>query len=240
MLRWPVPKHLARLLEGRRIQAVERRAKYLLIGFEHGHLIVHLGMSGSLRIVPGRLPPDKHDHVDIELDNGTCLRLRDPRRFGSVLWAGRSPERHRLLRHLGPEPLSPAFTGALLYQRSRGRRVPVKTFIMDARTVVGVGNIYASEALFGAGIHPGRPAGRISEHRYGNLAASIRDTLTRAIRCGGSTLRDFSNENGQPGYFTLDANVYGREGQPCRGCGAPVRRRLIGQRSSYYCPRCQR
>jgi formamidopyrimidine-DNA glycosylase len=239
-LRWPVPHRLAAQAPGQRIEAVRRRAKYLIVDLQSGHLLIHLGMSGSLRILSGWQAPAKHDHIDIELDSGACLRFHDPRRFGSMLWTTRSPEHHRLLKGLGPEPLAPEFSGAGLYTRSRGRRAAVKSFIMDAHTVVGVGNIYASEALYLAGIHPTRPAGRIAERRYEVLAAAIRHTLNRAIECGGSTLRDFSDENGTPGYFTLDLNVYGREGEPCRGCGRPVRRRVIGQRASYFCPGCQR
>jgi formamidopyrimidine-DNA glycosylase len=239
-LRWPVPRGLDLRLAGRTIDGVSRRAKYLLIHVDGGHLMIHLGMSGSLRIVPTPREPEKHDHVDIVLDNGACLRFRDPRRFGSVLWTSRPPERHRLLRGLGPEPLSEAFTGGYLYRHSRGRRVSAKSFLMDGRVVVGVGNIYANEALYRAGIHPSRPAGRIGAARYDGLASAVRETLNEAIGRGGSTLRDFLNENGDPGFFVPLLRVYDRAGEPCAGCGHPIRRRVIGQRASYFCANCQR
>lgn len=239
-LRWPVPRHLTSRLPGQWIESVERRAKYLLIKLDHGHLIVHLGMSGSLRIVPTPRDPQKHDHLDIELDNGVCLRFRDPRRFGSVLWTTRPPTHHRLLRDLGPEPLSDDFNGAYLYRHSRGRRVSAKSFLMDGKVVVGVGNIYANEALYRAGIHPSRPAGQVGERRYDGLVAAVRDTLNEAIERGGSTLRDFLNERGDPGFFVPLLRVYERAGQPCGGCGRAIRRRVIGQRASYFCATCQR
>lgn len=239
-LRWPVPRRLSTQLPGHRIEGVKRRAKYLLLALNHGHLLIHLGMSGSLRILPAACPPQKHDHMDIELDNGICLRFRDPRRFGSVLWMTRPPEHHRLLRSLGPEPLSDAFNGPYLYQQSRGRRVFAKSFVMDSKVVAGVGNIYANEALYRAGIHPARRAGRIGARRYDELAAAIRETLNDAIERGGSTLRDFFREDGTPGYFVSRLNVYDRVGKPCAGCGQSIRRRIIGQRASYYCVKCQR
>ena len=238
-LRWPVPEELPARLARRTLQRVERRAKYLLLRFGHGTLILHLGMSGSLRVVPPRTPPEKHDHFDLVLGN-RCLRLRDPRRFGAVLWTGEDPARHPLLANLGPEPLETAFDGAHLHRHSRGRATAVKNFIMDGRIVVGVGNIYASEALFEAGIHPARPCGRISLERYQRLADTIRRTLADAIEQGGTTLRDFRQADGRPGYFVQELKVYGREGAPCPRCGAPVRQRVIGQRSSFYCGRCQR
>lgn len=238
-LRWPVPRRITTVLPGQVIERVTRRAKYLLLRVERGHLLIHLGMSGSLRVLPEPCPPQMHDHLDIELDTGTCLRFRDPRRFGSVLFTTRAPERHRLLRTLGPEPLSDAFNGGYLYERSRGRRVSAKSFLMDSRIVAGVGNIYASESLYRAGIHPARPAGRIAEHRYDALASAVRDTLQDAISRGGSTLRDFVDENGSPGYFVPLLEVYDREGLPCCGCGRGIRRRVIGQRASYYCAHCQ-
>ncbi len=239
-LRWPVPRRITTELPGRIIDRVTRRAKYLLLGIGRGHLLIHLGMSGSLRIVPEPRPPQKHDHIDIELESGVCLRFRDPRRFGSVLFTTRPPERHRLLRGLGPEPLSDAFDGAYLYDRSRGRRVSAKAFLMDSRTVAGVGNIYANEALYRAGIHPARPAGRVGRDRYDALAAAVRETLVDAISRGGSSLRDFTDENGSPGYFVPLLKVYDRESLPCDGCGRGIRRRVIGQRASYYCTHCQR
>jgi formamidopyrimidine-DNA glycosylase len=197
-------------------------------------------MSGSLRICETGDAPRKHDHVDIVLDNGKCIRFNDPRRFGVFTWWEPPAQEHKLLRDLGPEPLSGAFSGNHLWQRSRGRKGAVKNFIMDGKIVVGVGNIYASEALFMAGIHPMRAAGRVSAARYEALAAAIRDVLNRAIAYGGTTLRDFSNSDGNPGYFAQELLVYEREGLPCFQCQAPVRRKVIGQRSSYYCPRCQR
>jgi formamidopyrimidine-DNA glycosylase len=239
-LRWPVPRRMAAELPGQRIEYVGRRAKYLLLGLERGHVLIHLGMSGSLRILPEPGPPQKHDHLDLELDNGACLRFRDPRRFGSVLWTTRSLERHPLLSGLGPEPLSDAFDGDYLYGRSRGRRVSAKSFLMDGRIVAGVGNIYANEALHRAGIHPARRAGRIAARRYDGLAKAVRETLNEAIERGGSTLRDFLDEAGNPGYFVPLLRVYDREGQPCRTCGGAIRRGVIGQRASYYCSICQR
>lgn len=239
-LRWPVPRRLATQLPGQRIESVARRAKYLLVRTGRGHLIIHLGMSGSLRILSSPRQPEKHDHLDIELDDGACLRFRDPRRFGSVLWTTRPPERHRLLRALGPEPLSDEFNGEYLYRHSRGRRVCAKGFLMDGKVVAGVGNIYANEALYRAGIHPSRPAGRIGARRYDGLAAAVRDTLNEAIGRGGSTLRDFCKENGDPGFFVPLLRVYDRAGQPCAGCGRPIRRRVLAQRASYYCAGCQR
>jgi len=238
-LRWPVPPEVARA-EGQRVIGCRRRAKYLLVGMERGGLMIHLGMSGSLRICDPGDAPRKHDHFDIVLDGGRCVRFNDPRRFGALLWWDANPEEHPLLRDLGPEPLSNGFSGEHLWRLSRDRKSAVKNFIMDGRNVVGVGNIYASEALFMAGIHPARPAGRISTVRYDALAAAIRDVLAHAIRRGGTTLRDFVNSEGNPGYFAQELLVYEREGHPCFRCGSPIRRRVIGQRSSYYCPRCQR
>jgi formamidopyrimidine-DNA glycosylase len=243
-LRWPVNADVGRA-HGRKVECCWRRAKYLLIGLEEndgksGGLLLHLGMSGSLRICSADDAPRKHDHVDIVLDNGDCVRFNDPRRFGAFLWWEAPLEQHELLSHLGPEPLSRDFSGDYLWKKSRGRRGAVKNFIMDGKIVVGVGNIYASEALFMAGIHPSRPAGRISAARYQALAVAIVDVLRRAIRQGGTTLRDFRNTQGQPGYFAQELLVYEREGLPCFQCRAPIRRKVIGQRSSYYCPSCQR
>jgi len=238
-LRWPVPRGLARTLSGRKIESVSRRGKYLLINTGNGHLILHLGMSGSLRVIPADTPASPHDHVDIVLQDGQCLRLRDPRRFGSLHWVPPPVEAHPLLRDLGPEPLSDLFDGGYLRDRALGRRSAVKGFIMDSHIVVGVGNIYASESLFLAGIHPQRAAGRIGAERYQRLADSIRQVLAAAIAEGGTSLRDFVQENGNLGYFAQQLRVYGREGAPCLGCGQPVRQRRIGQRSSFFCPRCQ-
>jgi len=238
-LRWPVPVEVCNA-EGQLFTDLQRRGKYLLLQLQHGGLIVHLGMSGSLRIVQHATPPEKHDHIDVELENGVLLRFNDPRRFGAFLWVDGDMQSHELLRNLGPEPLSEEFTADYLYQRSRKRNVPIKNFIMNGHVVVGVGNIYASEALFMAGIHPQRAAGRVSRQRYEGLVAAIRDVLSRAIRRGGTTLRDFVNSDGAPGYFAQELLVYDRAGSNCFQCGSAIRQKVIGQRSSYYCPACQR
>lgn len=238
-LRWPVPSDFESHLAGRRITGVGRRAKYLLIRTDGGTLIAHLGMSGSLRVLARELPPRPHDHVDLVLDSGRVLRLNDPRRFGSLHWVTGDPEAHPLLAGLGPEPLGPGFDGDYLWQRARGRRVAIKLFIMNAQVVVGVGNIYASEALFRAGIRPTTPAGRVSRARMERLARAIRDVLSEAIRVGGTTLRDYVNPDGAPGYFRQELFVYERAGEPCRRCRTPIRHRVLGQRSTYWCPACQ-
>ncbi|MBN7797263.1 bifunctional DNA-formamidopyrimidine glycosylase/DNA-(apurinic or apyrimidinic site) lyase [Parahaliea mediterranea] len=239
-LRWPVPEALPANLRGQRIERIERRAKYLLFHTAAGTLLVHLGMSGSLRVLRGAAPPPKrHDHIDVLLSGGDTLRFNDPRRFGCFLWLP-SGESHPLLEHLGPEPLSPDFDGELLYRRSRGRRGPVKSFLMDGRIVVGVGNIYANEALHLAGIRPDRSAGRIARARYEVLAERVKQVLTSAIDQGGTTLRDFVGGDGKPGYFAQQLYVYGRAGQPCKTCGAPLRERHLAQRSTVYCVTCQR
>ena len=234
----PVPADLADLLAGHPLVAVERRAKYLLLRFPTGSLVVHLGMSGSLRIVPADLPPEKHDHLDIVFAP-RALRLRDPRRFGLVVWQpGEAP--HPLLASLGIEPLDDAFDGPWLHKASRGRRTPVKLFIMDGSVVVGIGNIYASESLFRAGIDPTTPVGELGPKRCARLVACIRETLADALAAGGSTLRDFVGSNGAPGYFQQQYFVYGRDGEACRHCATPIRKRIMGQRATFYCPRCQR
>jgi formamidopyrimidine-DNA glycosylase len=240
-LRRPVPPEVGRA-EGARVTRCRRRAKYLLIGLQglDGGLLVHLGMSGSLRVCDSEDAPRAHDHIDIVLADGCCIRFHDPRRFGMFTWWDEPAEDHELLRHLGPEPLGDGFSGQLLWRLSRGRKAAVKNFIMDGKVVVGVGNIYASEALFMAGIHPSRQAGRISRARYEALEGAIRDVLGRAIRRGGTTLRDFLDSSGSPGYFAQELLVYEREGKPCFRCQSPIRRRVIGQRSSYFCPACQR
>jgi formamidopyrimidine-DNA glycosylase len=238
-LRWPIPRTLLKALPGQRIEAISRRGKYLLLQTAAGTAILHLGMSGSLRVLPGSTPPQKHDHVDIVFDNNQVLRLRDPRRFGTLLWTTSDPSRHKLLRTLGPEPLSVDFSGDYLFEKSRGRKVAVKSFIMDSHVVVGVGNIYASETLFLAGIHPERAAGRISQARYQLLADSIRKVLSAAIKAGGTTLRDFVREDGAPGYFRQHLRVYDHEGRPCKRCKTPIVASVTGQRATYYCPRCQ-
>jgi formamidopyrimidine-DNA glycosylase len=239
-LRWPVPRRLPDLLQGREIRAVSRRAKYLLVDCGNGTLILHLGMSGSLRVLPTDTPPGKHDHFDLVLDDGKLMRLRDPRRFGAVLWHEGDPLNHPLLSALGCEPLGDAFDGDYLYQAARTRRAAIKLVIMDSHVVVGVGNIYANEALFRAGIRPQSAANKVSRERCRKLAGAIRQTLREAIRHGGSTLRDFTNSEGEPGYFQQHYFVYGRAGEPCRNCGAPIKQVRQGQRSSFYCPRCQR
>jgi len=238
-LRWPVSRRLATELTGQTVLAVERRAKYLLLRTGQGTALIHLGMSGSLRIVDPGTAPGKHDHVDILFDD-RALRLTDPRRFGSLHWTRRPPEQHRLLRDLGPEPLGPAFSGDYLYRLSRGRKVAVKQFIMNSHVVVGVGNIYANEALYMAGLNPRRAAGRIGRQKYLLLDEVIREVLNDAIAEGGTTLRDFVNGNGEPGYFRLQLNVYGKTGEPCISCRAPIREIRQGQRATFYCPVCQK
>lgn len=237
-LRHPIPADLDPLLDGQPLLGVERRAKYLLLRFPTGRLLIHLGMSGSLRIVPGDEPPGKHDHVDL-LFGGRALRLRDPRRFGLVLWQAGDGE-HPLLTHLGVEPLDDAFDGTWLHQASRGRATPVKLFLMDATRVVGIGNIYASESLFRAGIDPTSPVGELGPRRCARLAQCIRETLLDALAAGGSSLRDFVGSNGSPGYFQQQYFVYGRDGEACRQCTTTIRKRIMGQRATFYCPRCQR
>ena len=239
-LRWPVPEEIVEELPGQVIHNVQRRAKYLLIGTPSGTAILHLGMSGSLRILERLVPPGKHDHVDILLDSEHYLRFNDPRRFGCLLWTRGDPLAHPLLSKLGPEPLGKEFHGEHLFRRSRGRRASVKQFLMDAATVVGVGNIYASEALFKAGIHPGRQAGRVSRQRMNLLAESVKAVLEDAISAGGTTLRDFTASDGTPGYFAQELNVYGRAGEPCTVCGDAIRQKVLGQRSTFYCKSCQR
>ena len=238
-LRWPIPPALRKNLPGQRITSVERRAKYLLVHTEPGSALLHLGMSGSLRVLPGDAPAGPHDHVDWRLDSGKILRFTDPRRFGSQLWQPPGTV-HKVLAGLGPEPLGDDFDGAYLFKRSRGRSAAVKVFLMDQAIVVGVGNIYASEALFHAGIHPKRAAGSVSRARYAKLAADVKRVLEYSIKRGGTTLRDFISPDSEPGYFEQELFVYGREGQPCKVCGTPIRAITLGQRSTYFCPRCQR
>jgi formamidopyrimidine-DNA glycosylase len=239
-LRWPVPHELVEQLPGRTILAVDRRGKYLLLGTAAGTALVHLGMSGSLRLVDADTPPGTHDHVDIVFADGRALRFRDPRRFGSLLWTTHPSEEHPLLRDLGPEPLDGEFSGDYLFTLARGRKVAVKHFIMNSHVVVGIGNIYANEALFLAGIHPRRAAGRIGRDRYDRLAAAIRRVLNESITAGGTTLRDFINGVGEPGYFAIQLRVYGRGGEPCPGCARPINEYRQGQRSTFYCPACQK
>jgi formamidopyrimidine-DNA glycosylase len=239
-LRWPVPDELAKRMVGQRVDAVRRRAKYLLWDTARGTCMVHLGMSGSLRVVPTGTPYHTHDHVVWQLEGGSEVRLRDPRRFGSVHWIEGDLDAHPLLSSLGPEPLGNEFNAQWLHDRSRGKRVAVKAFVMDAKQVVGVGNIYASESLYRSGIHPTRAAGRIALPRYESLVQAIRTVLADAIIAGGTTLRDFAHNDGEPGYFAQELKVYGREGEPCNQCSTPIKRKVIGQRSSFFCARCQR
>ena len=239
-LRWPVPPELASRLEGQRITGIARRAKYLLASSRRGTALIHLGMAGSLRLVANEEVSGPHDHIDWILDDGHCLRYRDPRRFGAMLWCDGAPSRHPLLSRLGPEPLSDAFSGEWLFARSRGRRTAVKNFLMDGRTVAGVGNIYATESLFEAGIHPGRSAGRVARGRYVILAGAVRRILARAIDAGGTSFRDYVRSDGKPGRYGTLLMVYDRAGAPCRRCGTILRGRPIGQRSTVWCPRCQR
>ena len=238
-LRWPVPDDLPQRLAGQTLREADRRAKYLLLRFDHGTVIVHLGMSGSLRVVTDNSPLRKHDHIDLAFTDGTRLRFNDPRRFGCWLWH-EHPQDHPLLASLGPEPLGQDFSGPYLFRKSRGRKTPIKSFLMDNRIVVGVGNIYANEALFRTGIHPSRPAGRIGAARYQRLCDAIRETLSAAILSGGTTLRDFVNSDGKPGYFAQSLLVYGRAGLPCVECQRPLREIRTNQRSTVYCTRCQR
>lgn len=238
-LRWPIDPELPTLLQQATIQTVQRRAKYLLLDCGHGTLIIHLGMSGSLRILHAGTRAGKHDHVDLVFCNGQCLRFHDPRRFGALLWTNENADQHPRLASLGPEPLSDAFTASWLQHRAGGRKQAIKSFIMDSKVVAGVGNIYASEALFLAGIHPSRAAGRISAKRYQKLTDAIKQVLSEAIAQGGTTLRDFSNSDGKPGYFAQSLNVYGRESEKCTHCGGMIKHLRHGQRSSYYCAHCQ-
>ncbi|HAI59026.1 MAG TPA: DNA-formamidopyrimidine glycosylase [Xanthomonadaceae bacterium] len=238
-LRWPIPEAVCVRLPGQRIEAVERRAKYLLLRTAAGSAVWHLGMSGVMRVLPADTPVAVHDHVEVGLDDGRLLRFTDPRRFGSLLWQPVG-ETHALLAGLGPEPLSDAFTGDTLFAASRGRKAAVKPFLMDQAVVVGVGNIYAAEALFEAGIRPTTPAGRVTRERYQRLAAAVKRILGCAIERGGTTLRDFLNPDGLPGYFEQELFVYGREGEACRVCASALKSLRLGQRATVWCPRCQR
>ncbi|WP_223788131.1 bifunctional DNA-formamidopyrimidine glycosylase/DNA-(apurinic or apyrimidinic site) lyase [Marinicella meishanensis] len=238
-MRWPIPPEVHELV-GLEVVATRRRAKYLLLQLsDQQHLLLHLGMSGVIRVLDANTDLAKHDHFELVMANGLALRLNDPRRFGCVLLVGEQPEQHELLRQLGPEPLTDDFDGLRLKRLSAGKTAAVKNFIMDNRTVVGVGNIYAAESLFLAGIHPARSAQRIAQHRYDRLATQIKTVLHHAIQAGGTTLNDFRQSDGQPGYFKQKLYVYGREGQPCLVCGTAIQNRVIGQRASCFCPQCQ-
>ncbi|MBI5006130.1 MAG: bifunctional DNA-formamidopyrimidine glycosylase/DNA-(apurinic or apyrimidinic site) lyase [Nitrosomonadales bacterium] len=239
-LRWPIPAELPALLRGQIVRRLWRRAKYLLIGFDHGTLILHLGMSGSLRLLTSPQPAQPHEHFDLVLRNGTIMRLRDPRRFGAVLWHEGDVCAHPLLAALGPEPLEEGFDGDYLYEATRRRKAAIKPVLMDNHVVVGVGNIYANEALFRAGIRPQLAAGKLSRTRCTLLSATVKEVLDAAIRKGGSSLRDYVDSDGRPGYFQQDYFVYGRSSEPCRRCGTAIRQLRQGQRTSFWCPHCQK
>ena len=237
-LRWPVPKEIINLNDSH-VRSAWRRAKYLFLDVEAGTIILHLGMSGSLRIADPEIEWRKHDHLAFQLSTGKELRFHDPRRFGCVLFCQDSLEEHPLIRDLGPEPLSKEFDGSYLFNRAKGKTASIKQFIMNSKTVVGVGNIYACEALFLAGINPARQSGRISLRRLENLATAIKKVLTESIDAGGTTLRDFLHEDGEPGYFKQQLRVYGREGEPCRNCKSSIKRIRQNGRSTFYCQNCQ-
>lgn len=239
-LRWPVDSKLASLLLNQQLLSIDRRGKYLLLNFGVGTVLWHLGMSGSLRIVKAGEPIKLHDHIDVMFGNGNILRYHDPRRFGAVIWAADTPEQHKLLNHLGPEPLGESFDGDYLYRKSRNTKQAVKTWIMNSQLVVGVGNIYANEALFNARIHPLKAAHKLSRPKCHLLAQEIKRVLAYAIERGGTTLRDFVGGDGQPGYFAQELHVYGRGGQACINCDQPLREKRVGQRSTVYCTRCQK
>ncbi len=238
-LRWPITADIENAVRGQIVRAVERRAKYLLLRFDTGTAIVHLGMSGSLRVLAATTPAGTHDHWDLRLETGLCLRYHDPRRFGSLHFTADDPNRHPLLARLAPEPLSAAFDAAGLFAATRGRRVAIKALLMNSHLVVGVGNIYASEALFLAGVHPCLPAGRLSRAQAAAVTGAVKQVLAAAIRTGGTTLRDYVDPSGAPGYFRQELTVYERTGQPCRRCGTPIEQRILCQRSTYWCPTCQ-
>jgi len=239
-LRWPIPTSMKKQLAGQVIEKVDRRGKYILLYTSAGTVILHLGMSGSLRILKESVTPEKHDHFDIVFGNNKILRLRDPRRFGAVLWTKKDPLHHKLLINLGPEPLSDAFTAQYLYEASRNRKVAIKAFLMNSNIVVGVGNIYANESLFSAGINPKRVASKISLISYQKLVPEIKTILKKSIEQGGTTLKDFINENGKPGYFQQTLCVYGRTAEPCLKCGHPIKQITQAQRSTFYCTNCQK
>ena len=238
-LRQTITRGMVTGLKNSRIHAIRRRGKYLLFDCERGTLLLHLGMSGSLRILKSGTPPTAHDHVDWVFEDKTLLRFRDVRRFGLILWITTNPLEHKLLRALGPEPLGDQFHGDYLYEKSKGRKICVKSFLMDAHTVVGVGNIYANEALFVGGVHPLRQAGKISRTRYVRLVEAIQEVLTQALQAGGTSLRDFVRENSEPGYFQRQLRVYARAGEPCVQCGKALKRRCVSARGTFYCDYCQ-
>lgn len=239
-LRWPIPAHLIDTLKHQTLLELSRRAKYILAKFESGTVLLHLGMSGRICLLEKDEPPAKHDHFDLHFTDGHVLRLRDPRRFGAVLWAGKEPYKHVLLEVLGPEPLDPVFNGVWLHQQLRNKTAPIKNVIMDSHLVVGVGNIYASESLFRSGIHPQTPANKVSKARCERLVNEIKATLNDALQAGGSSLRDFFGADGNPGYFQQSYFVYGRADEPCKICGTPIKNIRLGQRSTFFCHQCQR
>ncbi|MGR5520788.1 bifunctional DNA-formamidopyrimidine glycosylase/DNA-(apurinic or apyrimidinic site) lyase [Vibrio sp. PNB22_4_2] len=236
-LRWEIPQELKQL-EGQVIRHIRRRAKYLLIETEQGTAIVHLGMSGSLRVLDADFPAAKHDHVDLKLMNGKILRYNDPRRFGAWLWCAPN-ESHAVLAHMGPEPLTEEFNEDYIAEKAKGKRVAVKQFIMDNKIVVGVGNIYANESLFKSRIHPTRPAGKLTRKEWQLLVENIKATLEIAIQQGGTTLKDFAQADGKPGYFAQELLVYGKAGEPCPECGETLQEQKIGQRNTFFCDKCQ-
>ncbi len=239
-LRWPIPKLLEKSLTGQKVRSVTRRGKYLLLNTDVGTAIFHLGMSGSLQIVSTKKSAGPHDHVDLLLTNKKALRFTDPRRFGCLLWTASDPMQHKLLCKLGPEPLSEAFNSGYLFKVSRGRKLNIKAFLMNSHIVTGIGNIYANESLFMAGINPKRAAGRISKPRYQLLVDAVKEVLEYSIELGGTTLRDFVDSSGKPGYFQQTLRVYGLGGEPCQNCAAPLKEIRLGQRSTVYCVNCQR
>lgn len=237
-LRWPITAHLEDKIKGKQLKKLTRRGKYLLFQFENGVLIVHLGMSGKLRLLPIDSKVQKHDHVDIYFSNNICLRFTDPRRFGAILWT-ESAASHPLLVEIGPEPLTANFNGKYLWHTAKQKKLPIKSFLMNSKIVAGIGNIYATEALFEAGIHPSKPAGKISLVRYQKLATAIKIILKKALKKGGTTLKDFTKSDGSPGYFRLELKVYGRSDEPCPNCKTPLKSKKIAKRSTVYCSRCQ-
>ena len=239
-LRWPIPKNLPALTQGQKVRQVCRRAKYIYLKLDNGSIILHLGMSGSLRICTDKTPAEKHDHIDIRVSNGKILRLRDPRKFGCVLWTAGDINQHKLIKSLGPEPLDETFDAHYLHDKAKKRSCSIKSFIMNSHMVVGVGNIYASESLFKAGINPKRKAGSVSLARFEKLVEAIKTTLIASIEQGGTTLKDFTSEDGQPGYFAQKLLVYGRAGDACTECGNPIKQFTQQARSTFYCSKCQR
>lgn len=239
-LRWPIPTDLAQQIQNKTLRTIHRRGKYLLLEFANGHVIWHLGMSGSLRIIKADEPPMVHDHVDIAFGGNLALRYTDPRRFGAVLWTNEAILEHKLLNHLGPEPLTDAFNSAYLFDKSRKRSQSVKTWIMDSKVVVGVGNIYANEALFNSAIHPLKAAGKLSQKQCDIFCSEIKSVLAKAIEQGGTTLKDFVGGDGKPGYFAQELNVYGRGGEACKKCRKPLTEKKLGQRTTVYCTHCQK